>query len=118
MASKIFEKVINEIPLEKESFIRLSVDVAKRVDELMQARGMNQTELAVAMGKSPSEISKWLSGMHNFTIKSIAKLEVILEAPILIKAADKAIDEKVLAERIQALKKELQELEMVVGKIS
>lgn len=116
MASEIFKKVIDSIPPEKDALIRMSVEIVKRVNELMQLNGMNQAELAVALGKSPSEVSKWLSGMHNFTLKSIAKMEVILGAPILTKAVDKAIDEDVLLERIEALKKELLELEMAVGK--
>lgn len=116
MASKIFKKVIDSIPPEKDAFIRMSVEIVKRVNELMQSKGMNQAELATALEKSPSEVSKWLSGMHNFTLKSIAKLEVILGAPVLTKAVDKAINEDVLLERIEALKKELLELEMAVGK--
>jgi hypothetical protein len=27
------------------------------------------------MEKSPSEVGKWLSGTHNFTIKTMAKIE-------------------------------------------
>jgi predicted metal-binding protein len=38
------------------------------------------------MEKSPSEVGKWLSGTHNFTIKTMAKIEHTLgEELILIK---------------------------------
>ena len=30
------------------------------------------------LGKKPSEITKWLSGLHNLTLKSITKMEVAL----------------------------------------
>jgi len=30
-----------------------------------------------------SKISKWLYGQHNFTLRSLSKLEAELEAPIL-----------------------------------
>jgi transcriptional regulator with XRE-family HTH domain len=35
------------------------------------------------MGKKPSEISKWLNGEHNFTLRSLAKLEAELGEPII-----------------------------------
>ena len=30
------------------------------------------------LGKRPSEVTKWLSGLHNLTLKSITKMEVAL----------------------------------------
>lgn len=47
---------------------------------------MFQKDLAAKLGKSPSEINKWLNGDHNFTLRSLAKLqfelgEIILEVP-------------------------------------
>ena len=111
MPSKIFEAAINNVKPESEAFIKMSIDISKRIQELMEAKGMKQNELAEALGKSPSEVSKWLSGMHNFTLKSIGKLEVILGAPILVKATDHPINEKELLARISSLKKELEQLE-------
>ena len=35
------------------------------------------------MGKKNAEISKWLSGEHNFTIATIAKIECILGEDII-----------------------------------
>lgn len=42
--------------------------------------------MAEKLDKKPSEISKWLSGEHNFTLRSLAKLsaelgEALLEVP-------------------------------------
>ncbi len=36
-----------------------------------------QRDLANAMGKTEAEISKWLCGFHNFTIKTISKIEAV-----------------------------------------
>lgn len=116
MPSKIFETAINNVKPENEAFVRMSVDISKRIQELMEAKGMKQNELAEALGKSPSEVSKWLSGMHNFTLKSIGKLEVILGAPILVKATDHPINEKELRMRISSLKKELEQLEILTAR--
>ncbi|MBO5853902.1 MAG: helix-turn-helix transcriptional regulator, partial [Bacteroidales bacterium] len=31
-------------------------------------------EFAEAIGKRPSEVTKWLSGQHNFTLRTLAML--------------------------------------------
>jgi transcriptional regulator with XRE-family HTH domain len=41
---------------------------AQKIRKAMDAKGWNNTQLLEAMGmKSPSIITKWLSGTHNFT---------------------------------------------------
>lgn len=35
------------------------------------------------MDKSPFEVSKWLTGMHNLTLKSIVKMEIALEVDLI-----------------------------------
>jgi len=44
---------------------------------------MSQKDLAGRMGKRPSEINKWLTGTHNFTLKSLAKMQAEFDAPII-----------------------------------
>ena len=83
MSSKIFEDAINAVSPETEARVRLSVEIVERISALMGKKNMNQADLAKKLGKSPSEISKWLSGTHNFTLKSIQKLEQIFGQPIL-----------------------------------
>lgn len=83
MSSKIFADAINNVSEQTEARVRLSVEIVERIFQLMQQKDMNQNDLARALGKTPSEISKWLSGTHNFTLKSIQRLELFLEQPIL-----------------------------------
>lgn len=108
MASKIFEEAINAVTPERQGFIALSIMVVKRIRELMDSKGMSQNDLAAAMEKSPSEISKWLSGMHNFTLRSLAKLEVVLGAPIIAKATD--FDEEAFQKAPKAFEENLNTL--------
>lgn len=35
------------------------------------------------VGKKESEVSKWLTGTHNFTLKTIAKISAVLGEPIV-----------------------------------
>ena len=37
------------------------------------------------MGKQPSEVSKWLSGNHNFTIDTLSDIGYYLDADFLIR---------------------------------
>ena len=83
MASLIFEKAIQRISEEKLSEIRLSVEIVERIDDLMQKHNINQKQLAQKLGKNPSEINKWLSGTHNFTLKTIIRLEIFFGESIL-----------------------------------
>lgn len=83
MASLIFEKAISRISNEKLSEIRMSVEVVERIYDLMQKHNINQKQLAQQLSKNPSEINKWLSGTHNFTLKTIIRLETLFGEPIL-----------------------------------
>ena len=63
---------------EIEAFIEKNLAITEKVRLALEAKGWNKGQLAVAMDKSPSEVSKWLSGMHNLTLKSIIKMEAAL----------------------------------------
>jgi transcriptional regulator with XRE-family HTH domain len=49
--------------------------LAARIDDARKAKGWSQHEFAEQMGKNPSEISKWLSGTHNFTSDTLWDIE-------------------------------------------
>ena len=63
---------------EIEAFIEKNLAITDKVLTALEAKGWSKGQLAEAMGKSPSEVSKWLSGMHNLTLKSIIKMEAAL----------------------------------------
>ena len=83
MASKYFDKIGKKIAPENKAFVALSLDVIDQIHFLLKEKGMTQRELAKKLGKSESEISKWLSPGHNLTLKTLAKLSVALQAKIL-----------------------------------
>lgn len=49
--------------------------IAKRISEGMQKQKIGKRELAINMKISPSVITKWLSGTHNFTIDTLIEIE-------------------------------------------
>lgn len=62
--------------------------VAKMLHDYLGIRGISQQELAGKMGKQPSEVSKWLSGNHNFTIDTLSDIGYYLDTDFLIRRGE------------------------------
>lgn len=75
--------LFNEIPDEKREESRLSFSISNRLDNLMRARGLSKKQFADAIGKRPNEVTRWLSGEHNFTISTLAMLSTFFGEPII-----------------------------------
>jgi len=71
-------------PEDVERFVEKNFDISEQVSHLLEQRGWTQKDLAQAVGKSESEISRWLTGMHNLTLRSIAKMEAALGTDIIL----------------------------------
>ena len=57
-------------PLTRQTYF-LTDSIAARMEAIMKAKGISKKQLAELTHKRPSEISKWLSGGHNFTCKTL-----------------------------------------------
>lgn len=78
MRSKIADRIMANTPEETKRFVRKYGDIVVRVHQILKEQGITQKMLADKLGKTPSEISKWLNGDHNFTLRSLTKLEAEL----------------------------------------
>ena len=83
MRSKIAKRIIDETPAETKIFVKKYGALVVRAHQILLEKGITQKELAARLDKSPSEISKWLSGNHNLTLRSIAKLEAELGTDLI-----------------------------------
>jgi transcriptional regulator with XRE-family HTH domain len=81
--SEIIKNAMAAAPADSKIFISKLGDIADRVEQLLADKGWSQKDLAQAMGKQESEVSRWLTSIHNFTLKSISKMEAALGADIL-----------------------------------
>ncbi len=63
---------------EIEKFVAKNMAIIEKVRLALELKGWSKGQLAEAMDKRPSEVSKWLSGTHNLTMKSIIKMEIAL----------------------------------------
>jgi len=79
----IFTRIRSRTTPETQRYVQKNLTFVAEVARLMQEKGWTQKELAQKLGKTESEVSKWLSGTHNLTLKSIAKIETALEATLL-----------------------------------
>ncbi|HEX2968173.1 MAG TPA: helix-turn-helix transcriptional regulator [Bacteroidales bacterium] len=78
------------VPADIKLLVKKSMATAKQIIKILESQGKTQRDLAVLLGKKESEISKWLQGTHNFTYKTICKIEVALGEPIIF-TADQAV---------------------------
>jgi transcriptional regulator with XRE-family HTH domain len=58
--------------------------ISARIDDALKAKGWTQKQLADIMGKRPSEVTKWLSGNHNFTLETISLIEKNLGITLIL----------------------------------
>ena len=78
-----FQEMLDFVPKHIGRKVDLSFDIAKRIYDILKRKGWSQADFAKAAGKKEAEISKWMSGHHNFTISTIAFIETVLDEGIL-----------------------------------
>lgn len=85
----IMQSIREATPPEIRRRVDLSVQIANRVYELLEKKNLSQKELARRLGKTETEVSRWLSGTHNLTLASIAKLSIALDDDIVVTTTSK-----------------------------
>lgn len=76
--SALLDELMAEItPLEMAQ-TQAKMELAARIEDLMQAKGWNKKQLAAAVGKQPSEVTKWCSGTQNLTMDVLTEIAFAL----------------------------------------
>ena len=83
MRSKVADRMMAKMPMETQIFARKYADLVVLINQILKEKECTQKELASSLNKTQSEISKWLNGNHNFTLRSICKLEAELKETLL-----------------------------------
>ena len=81
--AKNLDDMLGPIPDAVRNEVELSFEISDRIDFLMHEKGLTKKQFADAIGRRPSEITKWLSGQHNFTIATLAMLSSFFGRPIV-----------------------------------
>ena len=78
-----YREMVTLVPPEIKEEINLSFAISNKIDVLMQERGLTKKQFAEQLGKRPSEITRWLSGQHNFTVSTLAMLSAFFGKSII-----------------------------------
>ena len=82
--TKVVERLRAKITDENRIFVKKNLAISEQISLILKEKGWTQKQLAQKLGKNESEVSKLLSGLHNLTLKSIAKLEAELGSDIIV----------------------------------
>ena len=81
--SQEVEEIKGMITPERREQSKKRMLLAARIDDKIRERGLSNQEFAFMIGKKPSEISKWLSGTHNFTTETLWEIERVLNIQLV-----------------------------------
>lgn len=81
--NKIMDEIRSTISPETKMQMELSVAIANRIYDILEEKGMTQKDFARLMGKTETEVSRWLSGTHNMTLATLCKISIALGENIL-----------------------------------
>lgn len=58
-----------------EELTRVNGEVADQMANFLLEKGLNSTDLSTILDINPDEISRWLNGMHAFSIKKLKEMQ-------------------------------------------
>lgn len=76
--SNISEEILQELTPKEAEKIEKRMLLAAKIDDALKAKSWKKKDLAEFLNKQPSEITKWLSGTHNFTTDTLWDIERVL----------------------------------------
>ena len=79
----ILKKVLENTDPATKQRVDNRMYLAVKIQDILTERGMKKKELAALLNKNASEISKWLSGDHNFTIDTLSEIGAALGVNLL-----------------------------------
>ena len=82
-SSKVLGALLKGISPKEQARTEHRMLLAAKIDDGRKAKGWTQNQFAEKMAKQPSEISKWLSGTHNFTSDTLWDIEEQLEIELI-----------------------------------
>ena len=88
--NRIMDEIRSTVSPEMKLQMELSVAIANRIYKILEKKGLTQKDFAQLMGKTETEVSRWLSGTHNLTMATICKISVALGEDI-VKVSDNAM---------------------------
>jgi len=82
--SQVIERIRERTKPENKIYVQKNIAISNQISKYLYSKEWSQKDFASQLGKHESEVSKILSGLHNITLKSIAKMEAVLGEDIII----------------------------------
>ena len=79
----LLREAFDAIPADVKREFEISYLLAARLDAALKEKGITQKQFAQMLGKRESEVSRWLTGRHNFTLRTIALIETRLSMNLI-----------------------------------
>lgn len=95
MKNKRLEERRKKISKDVDIYVNQSFDIVDRIHEILVKQGKEQKDLAHLLDKSESEISKWMTGTHNFTLNTLAKIQSVLGESIIQVIREKQMEKPI-----------------------
>ena len=81
--SPVLDEIQNMIDPNDQEKTNKRMLLAAKIYDAMEAKGWKNKDLAEALNKKRSVITKWLSGTHNFTQDTLCDIERVLEIKLI-----------------------------------
>lgn len=81
--AQLFNECLATVSNDVRMELDMSFALADKIDAILREKNISQKQLAKKMGKTEAEVSRWLGGTHNFTIRTIAKISDALGVKLL-----------------------------------
>lgn len=81
--AQLFDECLASVSNDVKMELDMSFAIADKIDMILREKNISQKQLAKKMGKTEAEISRWLGGTHNFTLRTIAKISDALGVRLL-----------------------------------
>ena len=72
--NRIMDEIRASVSPEMKMRMEMSVAIANRIYDILEKKNMTQKEFARQLGKTETEVSRWLSGTHNLTMATLCKI--------------------------------------------
>ena len=83
-SSNLIKDLLSNIKPEEQELIDYKMKLAAKIYAGLKSKEWKSLDLANALNlKSPSLVSKWLSGTHNFTVDTLVDIQRVLNIQLL-----------------------------------
>lgn len=83
-SSILLEGLLDKIEHVEQAKVDARMLMAAKIADAMKAKGWKNKDLLRAIGKeTPSIVTKWLSGTHNFTLDTLVEIERALDIQLI-----------------------------------